>query len=540
MAAVLDSSQPGEDRADKVTPRIVAAIDIGSNSVRMAVAQVLPDGRIDILERMRRPVRLGQDTFLRERLSQRTMLAAIAILRDYRRVLDAYRVSQVRAVATSAVREAENADSFLDRILMTTNLEVEMIESAEESRLTVNAVLHALGNAADVRRGTGLIVEVGGGSSLLTLLRDGEIAASGAYALGSIRLQEILATGQEPPDRAADLLRHHIGTTMAAILTALPLGEVEHFVAVGGDARFTAGQIGKQLDSGDLVAVGVRAFDRLAERCAGHTSAELARMYGLPFADAETLAPALLTYQALLHATRAKSMLVSTVSMREGLLLDLTHVIKAEEILVLRNNVVHSARSVGEKYHYDAKHASHVAELSGQLFDAMRPDHHLSDRERLILEVAAVLHDVGTYVSATSHHKHAAYLIANSEIFGLRRTELQMAAQIARYHRRSPPKRTHVEYMSLPREKRMLVSKLSAILRVADALDRGHSQQVRELRFDKNATELTIYVPGLADLTLERRAMAAKGDLFEDVYGLRVRLEEADPASFDPRRGEPA
>ena len=250
-------------------------IDIGSNSVRMVVAQVLPDGRIDVLERMRRPVRLGQDTFLHQQLSQRTINASTAILRDYRRVLDSYHVSQIRAVATSAVREAANADAFLDRVLMAANIEVEVIEPTEEGRLTVNALLHAMGGAADLGKGQALVVDIGGGSALLTLLRQGEIAVSGSYALGSIRLQEILATDQESPDRAADLLRHQIAGTVEAIRNSLPIDEVGQFIAVGGDARFAAAQVGKRLPTADLSTIGVQEFDKFVEKCVSHTAAEL-------------------------------------------------------------------------------------------------------------------------------------------------------------------------------------------------------------------------------------------------------------------------
>jgi exopolyphosphatase/guanosine-5'-triphosphate,3'-diphosphate pyrophosphatase len=516
-----------ETSGDNRGPRIVAAIDIGSNSIRMLVAQMLPDGRMEVLERMHRAVRLGQDAFLRQRISHRTILAAIGILRDYRRVLDTYQVSQVRAVATSAVREATNADGFLDRILMATSLEVEVIEPAEEGRLTVNAVLHETNTAADLRTGTSLIADVGGGGTLLTLLRNGEISASGSYAVGSVRLQELLATSEEPAERAAELLRHQIASTVSLVKSSLPLAEVAHLICVGGDARFAASLIGKPSPSG-LTAMSRKAFDRFVRRASGHTPAELAKIHGLPFADAETLVPALLAYQALWHEVPVEEMLVSQVSMRDGLLLELTYSLKAEETQALRNSVLQSAKGIGEKYRYDANHALHVAELSAKLFEGLRSEHKLSDHELLMLRAAAILHDVGAYVATSSHHKHSAYLIANSELFGLRRTDLSTVAQVARYHRRSPPKRTHQEYMALPREKRMVVSKLAAILRVADALDRGHAQQLREIRLERDPNELIIHVAGVPDLTLERRALVGKADLFEDVYGLKVRLEEAD------------
>jgi len=516
--------------ANKATPRTVAAIDIGSNSVRMAIAQVLPGARIEILERMRRPVRLGQDTFLQERLSQRTILAATSILRDYRRVLDSYHVSQVRAVATSAVREAANADGFLDRVLMATGLEVEVIEPAEEARLTVNALVHALGESADLRTSTVLVADIGGGGTLLTLLRHGQISASGSYALGSIRVQEMLATSREPAERAADLLRHQIHSVVATIRNAMAVQEVNQLIAVGGDARFAADQIGKPTQTADLRAIDRKAFDKFVARCAAHTPAELVRIHGLPFADAETLVPALLGYQELWEATKAPQMLVSDVSMRDGLLLELTQTMKAEEAQTLLASVIESAKGIGLKYRYDAEHAEHVADLAVRLFDFLKSEHRLGDRERLLLRVAAILHDVGTYVGSSAHHKHSYYLISNSEAFGLRRAELNLVALVARYHRRSPPKRTHSEYMSLPREKRMVVSKLAAIVRVADALDRAPARQVRDVRWERDPNELIIHVAGLRDLTLERRAMEGKADLFEEVYGLKVRLEEAGPA----------
>ncbi len=512
----------------------LAVVDIGANAIRMAIAQVLPEG-LEVLERMQRPAHLGQDTFAQGRLSQETIAAAVGILRDYRRILDTYQVQLVRAVATSAVREAVNADAFLDRVYLATNLELEVIEPAEESRLTVGAVLQALGEPA-VRLGDEtLIVDVGGGSALLTLLRGGDIVASGSYRLGSIRLQEMLATPHEPARRAAELLRHQIANVVSAIRSSLPLHNVQQVIAVGGDARFAARLIGHQAPNGPLRAVDAASFDALVERVATHTPEELAREHGLAFADAETLVPALLAYQSLLHETAADELCVSNVSMRDGLLLDLVRSAAGGTDEALARSVIQSARSIGEKYHYDADHAEHVAELSVRIFDELQRDHGLKPRHRLLLYVAGLLHDVGGYISGRAHHKHSYYVVANSEIFGLRREELQIVAHAARYHRRSVPKPTHLEYVSLPRDSRMIISKIAAILRVADALDRGHAQQVREIQFQRLPGELVMVIPGVPDLTLERRALTLKADLFEDIYGLRVRLEEANR----PRRRRP-
>jgi len=519
MATARDNPE-----ADKT----VAVIDVGSNMVRMVVAQVPPRGALEPLEQMRRPVHLGQDTFRGGRLSQRTMNAAISVLRDYRKVLDGYRVAEVRAVATSAVREAGNADAFLDRLFMTTGLDVEVIEPAEESRLIVGAVLEGVGDALDLAGSEALIADVGGGSALLSLLRAGEIVASGTYRLGSIRLQEVLATASEPAERAAAILRHQIDTVIATVRSSLPLKDAEAFIALGGDVRVAARSIGAPAGAPGLHVIGAKAFDHFVRQCQGRSADKLTSAFGIPFADAETLVPALLAYQVLLHETRAKEMIVSDVTMRDGLLLDLARRARGQEDTALTASTVRAARSLGEKYHYDGPHCEKVAELAGKIFDALRDDHGLGRRERLLLELAGILHDVGGYVSTRAHHKHSYYLIINSELFGLRREERAIVAHVARYHRRSAPKPSHLDYMSLPREKRLVVSKLAAILRIADSLDHSHSQQVRDLRFERRGDELVIVVSGAADLTLERRSLATRRDMFEDIYGMRIRLEEGD------------
>lgn len=520
------------EATQRVTPstnptHTVAAIDIGSNALRMVIAEVLPDGQTEVLERFQRAVRLGQDTFRRGRLSGQTMQAAIAILRDFRERLDFYKVERVRAVATSAVREASNADSFLNRVFMATGLNLEVIATSEESRLTVSAVREALGDALGVNRGHALIAEAGGGSTLLTFLEKGEISLSQSLRLGSVRLQETLATTEEPPERSAELLRQHIANVIATVQSSLPLGRIGSFVAVGGDARFAGRQVGKPTSVPEVDLVTRSALDKLVRRCAKHSAEELSKKYSLPFSEAETLVPALLVYRQLLHETRAKRMIVSHVSLRDGLLLELAHHVRGEEDTALVGSVIHSALSIAEKYRVDLDHARNVAEVAVRLFDELQPEHGLGTRHRLLLRVAGLLHEIGSFVSNAAHHKHSYYLIANSEIFGLNRDDTEIVAHVARYHRRSAPKPSHLEYIALPRESRLVVNKLAAILRVADALARTRGRKLPALRWERRGDEFVICAPGGGELILERRSLAAKGDMFEDIFGMTLRLEEA-------------
>jgi exopolyphosphatase / guanosine-5'-triphosphate,3'-diphosphate pyrophosphatase len=516
-----------EQKPSAIAAKNVAAIDVGANSVRMVIAEVFSDGRIEVLERLQRAVRLGQDTFRRGRLGGESMRSAFLILRDYRQLLDLYKVEKIRAVATSAVREASNTDTFLDRIFMATQLQVEVIDTSEESRLTVSAVRKAVEHALGIDGGQTLIVDVGGGSTLLSILQSGEIASSQSLRLGSIRLQEMFSTSEESPHRSADLLRQHISNALTTLQNSLPLSDIKSYVAVGGDVRFAAREIGKPTESADLVIVERADFDEFVDRCERHTPESLSKRHGIPFAEAETLNPALLVYQTLLHKTSAQRMIVSHVSMRDGLLLELAREVTGQEDEALTAGVIHSAATMAEKYHVDLNHARSVADTAVQLFDLLQADHGLGSRYRLLLRVAALLHEVGGFVSSRAHHKHSEYLISNAEIFGLKRSEIILVAQIARYHRRGVPQETHPLYMSQPRETRVIVNKLAAILRVADALIRGNYRRAQDIRFHRQGDELIVGLPGVGDILLEERAIAAKGGLFEEVYGMKIHLEEA-------------
>lgn len=504
---------------------MLAVIDIGSNAIRMVIGQILPDGKLEILERLWRAIRLGQDTFRTGRLSANTMRSAISILRDYRRVLSIYGVSHIRAVATSAVREAANSDAFLDRVLMATGLDVSVISVAEEGRLTVTAVREAIGQAL-LARGKALVVEVGGGSTVLNLLDHGEITVSQSLPTGSVRMQEVLLTSADRAEQAAKLLRQQIVSAATAFKGSLPFASVRTFIAVGGDARWAATEAGTAPTSKGPGSLSRESLDELIEQCQHQTADELARAHKLPFTDAETITPALLVCQVLLGSTRAKKMIVADASMRDGLLLDLAQGISGDGDDTVRKEVLQSALNIAQKYRVDTVHAEQARALVLRLFDELANEHRLNARHRLLLEVAATLHEVGTFVSTRAYHKHSYYLIVHSELLGLSQGEMAVVANVARYHRRSRPKPSHPQYMMLPREQRTIVNKLAALLRVADALDISRTQQISDFqcRIDNNG--LIITVTGGGDLTLERRSLAELGDMLQDIYGLDVHLEQ--------------
>jgi exopolyphosphatase/guanosine-5'-triphosphate,3'-diphosphate pyrophosphatase len=254
---------------------------------------------------------------------------------------------------------------------------------------------------------------------------------------------------------------------------------------------------------------------------------QLLERYHLPQAEAETLVPALLAYRELLLETSAQEVTVPEVSLRDGLLLDMVRVEDARGIEDFSRQVLASAAALGEKYRYDAPHAKKVAQLAVRLFDELRAEHGLSDRHRLLLEVAALLHDIGNYVNLRGHHKHTWYILSVSEIFGVSQDDMALVANVARYHRRAMPQKSHLPYMALDREARVVVNKLSAILRLANALDADHLQKVKDVRVFPEADAWVLEAEGAGDLTMERLAALARSDFLIEVFGRKLHFREA-------------
>src|SRR5512146_1432863 len=416
--------------------RPVAVLDMGASAIRLVVAELPPGEPPRILEEASRAVPLGRDSFTDGRLGASTIEATLRALEGFRRIMDSYGVVRYRAVATSAVREATNRDTFLDRVKLRTGIDVEVIDGSEENRLTYMAVRDALREHDALVSGDALLVEVGGGSADLSFLRRGEPVYSGTYALGAVRMRQNLAAWHGSHDQRVKLFRRTVQNIVEDIRREVPLREARHFLALGGDARFAADQL-----VGEQRAAGVRSLPRerfvaYCEAMAALDDEGLVDRYRLPLVEVETLVPALLVYRELLLETQAATVLVPEATLRAGLLLDMVRTEEGHGIEDFSRQVLGSAAALGEKYRYDAAHARQVAALAGRLFDDLRAEHGMGVRDRLLLEVAALLHDVGIFVSLRSHHKHSQYLLSVSEIFCLSREDMAILSNIAGYHRR--------------------------------------------------------------------------------------------------------
>jgi exopolyphosphatase/guanosine-5'-triphosphate,3'-diphosphate pyrophosphatase len=507
--------------------RTVAVVDIGATSIRMAIAEIDDQGASRTLERLSQPVNLGTDTFTADQISKETIEECVQVLSSYRKLIEEYDISdpnQIRVVATSAVREARNRLAFQDRIYIATGFEVETLDEAEVTRVAYMGIEPFFRTEPWLAAARTLVVEVGGGSTEVLIVEANKIIYSHTYRLGSLRLQQTLETFRAPAESARAFLESQIQQTMSQLREYAPENGAVEMIALGGDMRFVAAQLVPDWNPVDLASVGRVELESLLEQLTAISQDEIVQRYQMSFQKAETMAPALMVYLELARMFDLRKIHVTNTNLRDGLLKEMAAGQAWTE--EFSNQIIRSAVDLGRRFAIDERHARHVAELSRMLFNQLSDEHQLEAQYETVLYVAALLHEIGLYVGQRAYHKHSRYLISNSEVFGLGQRDLTLVALVARYHRRSSPQSGHEGFATLNREHRIAVSKMSALLRVAVALDQSRSQRIHNFVCEREKGRLTINVPQTDDLSLEQVALEQSGSLFAEVFGMDVLLRK--------------
>ena len=504
--------------------RLISVIDVGSTAIRMLIAEVDDKNQWRIVESAGKSIPLGQDAFTTGRIGLKTLRQSVQILKGFVEILKGWKINpeEVKAIATSAVREAANRDTFIDRIAIQTGIMITIADGIEENRLTYIAVQYALAPvSSQISRSNSLIIEVGGGSTELMLLQRNRMVAAHSLKIGTVRMQQQVLSTLGYKNHMYQYIAESVQTLKDRLDNEFELKRIKYFVAVGGDARVVAERIGKK-EHKHFAVVEKEDFRKFVGKIASMNTEEIMESLQIPYATAELLIPGLLMYQEFMEGTTAQQLIVPSISIREGALLSYTlhegHTVREK----FSAQIQASAVSLARRYYYDEKHARHVTKLALLIFDGLKTEFQLKPESRLLLEVAGILHDIGTYISAAGHHKHGQYLVEHSEIFGLTKEDTLIISNIVRYHRKRAPNPANLSYQRLPRRERLRVLKMAAILRIADALDRGHTGRVRTITVDREEDSLIIACTYSGDIAVERSGIAEKGDLFEEVFGLKV------------------
>ena len=505
---------------------LVAVLEIGSTGIRLIVAELLSGGRWRVLDRAGRPVALGRDVFTSGELSRESLLECLAVLHNYRELLAGWAIAggDIHVIATSALRVARNRDMFIDRVRQETGFSLSIVEGIEENRLMYLAVRFALKQDLPLFwKANSMILEIGGGSTEIMLLRRGQMVAAHSIRLGTIIIDQRARLGMNAGLSPERYLNESIRNTSGILNAELDLAHVRTLVAAGSDARFAADHVGKELNENCRI-IARNDFLAFVQEIRNYTIEECVQKLQISYAEAEGFIPGILVLKLFLEQTAAAQLVVPLVTIREGYLIDLALGVGSELQEEFFSQIIASAVNLGRKFHFDEAHSRHVANLCMSLFDALQKEHGMNRRHRMMLETAAILHDIGMYIKGSGHHRHGQYIVANSEIFGLHRDELDIIANVIRYHRADPPSEADIEYITLQREERILVLKMASILRVADALDRGHSQQIQRVTVERRSETVALRTGGVHDLSLELMGIEEKARLFQDVFGYKVVL----------------
>jgi exopolyphosphatase/guanosine-5'-triphosphate,3'-diphosphate pyrophosphatase len=512
------------ERADKASHPRLAAIDVGTNTIRLVVAEVEPDGNYRVLDEERAMTRLGRGLYASGRLGRSSVERSLETLCKMRAIAEGFEVQELRAVATSALREASNGAAFRRAAQRRCGLRIEVISSEEEAELAVRSVTRHF----QLESPSLAIVDIGGGSTEVVLVAEGVVNQVHSLPLGAVRLTERYAKSDPLTNKHWKKLRKAVDRTIKETIGRPPFYPD---VMVGSGGTFT--NIGEMVQCEREGRFGpIRGYevaradlDRLVDRLRETPLGERRRMCGLNPKRADIIPAGAMVVARLARKLGSQRIVVNDRGIRDGLLQAMIEDVGvAGAQTPLQQDRIQWVREFAHKCRSNERHCAQVARLSVTLFDALREPFEIPSTGRDILEAAALLHDIGYLVNHSKHHKHAYHLIMHGDLRGFSPGDVELIANVARYHRRATPKKSHENFVRLDRPDRELVRQLSSILRVADGLDRTHGQAVEHLEVDVSDDVVRIGVAAPTNPHVDLGDAERKAVLFEKVFGVRLEL----------------
>ena len=499
----------------------ISAIDVGSNAMRMVVGEVDDKWQVNAVENVRLPVRLGGDVFGEGTLTKRTIQQAEEAFHRFRHIADRFKVHRLRAVATSAAREATNGSLLIDRIYCASGIELEIISGEEEARLIHQAVAKAL----KLKKKRTLLIDIGGGSVEVTISNGRSIISTDSYNMGTVRLLEKLDEKKKAKRTFGRLVSEYAEAARYRIDRDLGKKKIQICAGTGGNVE-EIGRLRQKLfkgDGDDLVTLS--DLEKLIARLNDMSYTERMRKLKLRPDRADVILPASIVLHMIAKEAGVKQIAIPNVGLKDGILLDLAEELSKSERPQRKDQAWESALYLGRKYQFDERHARLTARFAARLFDQTTSLHNLNGGNRLLLEIGSLLHDIGHFVNAVDHDKHAFYLLNAIRLIGLSQREQNIVANLVRYHRKRTPTTEDENFKALPQKDRSIVLKLCALLRLADSMDVSHTALVDDVILKETKSGWRMKIIGKDELLLERWSMKKRKSLFQDVFGVNLELD---------------
>ena len=511
---------------------ILAAIDIGTNSFHLVIAKIDSKKRFTVLTRAKEVVRLGSSSNDMKYISPESIERGVETLKRFKLICDSFK-AEIIAVATSATREALNKQVFLQKVLEETGIEISIVSGYEEARLIYLGVLQSL----DIYNKKILLIDIGGGSTEFLIGEKGEVKIASSLKIGAVRLTNKFSLNEKINKSDLKNSKIFVKGAINQIVRILEGNDYELVVGSSGTINNIGSIISADNNPAADYEISLNGF--IIKKKPFHTAIDkiydaesLAERLSIPGLDpkrADIITAGAVILEQIFSDLKIEKMTLSSFALREGIIMNYIQQRSGEfDFGHLTDVRYNSVRHLGERTNYDREHSDQVLKLANKIFDFVKLKFEFSDDEREYLEAAAILHDIGYYISHTDHHKHSYYLIRNADMLGFNDKEIEIIANIARYHRKSHPKIKHENFSKLDEQSKELVKKLAGILRIADALDRSHKGIVNDLDIGIKEKILEINLKSCSgDPSLEIWGANIRKGLFEESFGYEVKLKQS-------------
>ncbi len=506
----------------KTKPDLFGLLDIGSHTIKLYILEI--HGREKnwkIIDSLWMPIQLGKDILSRGVIRQETLSDLHHILKRYQEVLKSYQVKEIKAFITSALSEASNSESVISRCESILGVPVTIIHPHQENEAIYLAITDIIQGHPELRQQGLLICHVGSGSSRIFIQHKGNLLFSQTYHTGILRFSQYIPAHSAAYESYFFPFVRQLSSTLKSVLGE----ETISLVLLNDDIVHMVEHLGYREKHG-LYEIRRQELEQMTINFLSLPSEDLELHYNISDTAVQSIKLSLIFFVSLLRHLNLSTLYLPHTLSTFGFAYELFQ--KKETSLV--PIILSSVKTIAKRYIYDAEHAHKVMEYACLLFDTLQKSYRLEAKERLYLQVAALLHDIGYFVNATNHHKNTYDLLRNTEIFGLSPEEILYIALIARYHRRSAPKKTHTDFINLDMRERIMITRLSAMLRLANAMDSCHQQVIRhlELKLTENSLKLLCHLEPRNQQAFEviENALQINKNLFESFFGLKVVVEK--------------
>lgn len=503
--------------------RQAAVIDIDSNLLKMRISQ-LKRNTISDLDRLEKPVRLGHEVFTTDKISFESLRELSDLLKGYSAIMKEYGVSQYRVVATTALREAKNRSYVIDQLKIKNDITVEVLEENQEKALIYSKVLEYLRHAKGKQNESALIAYIGAGTIGFAVYDGTKMIFSQNIPMGSIKLHDMLGGVEDDTDHFYAVVEEYLNTVMGHIIIPSETGRVKNLVLTGSSIKLIARACNVDT-SGDCFEIGAGRLKELFRQICSVPQEKIGIRYNLSEESSDLLYSSLAIVIRLMDFATSEKVICPKAELWDALIQHML-IPKSENEFreQVRVSAISCAQNIATAYHCSKAHSECIRKFACKIFDKMKGSHGLDRRKRLLLELAAILHECGYYVTVNQHLLNSFDLIKDMDIYGMTDEEMVITAYVARYNDDDVPSYDEPGISGLSDEKRLVVAKLVAIFRLANALDKSQKQKLKDISVRQEDNRLLISGQSDADLHLEKWAFRQCAPFFQEVFGFHPEL----------------